>query len=63
MDSIVYKLPKRSLNDGLNWIKRLPNSELVIKLALILMYSTLNFYEYEISKEIVDRIYAVLKDF
>ena len=56
MDSIVYNLPLRSIDDGIKWINRLPNSKTLIILALCLMYGSLPFYTPNISQSILTRI-------
>ena len=65
MDSIVYNLPSRSLEDGLGWIRRLPiitepiYHELV-HLSLVLMYGSIFAYSQETNQVLVNRIKEVL---
>lgn len=60
IDEIVYNLPIRSIQDGLEWINKLDNSEIIILLALILMYGIICFYEPIISAKIINRINEIL---
>ena len=61
MDSIVYNLPERSVEDGLFWIRRMPNPETVVVIALLLMYGALQFYSKDIAQKIIERIKLVLQ--
>lgn len=60
LDHIVYNLPERSITEGLKWINKLDNSSLIINLALVLMYSSIPFYNEKTSSQIINRIQQIL---
>lgn len=60
MDSIVYNLPQRTIEEGLLWIRRMPNPAVICVIALLLMYGAMGFYTLEIAEKICQRIKDVL---
>ncbi len=60
MDSIVYEIPMRPLEEGLSWISRLYESNELISLALVLMYGSISFYKQSIAAQLIARIRYIL---
>lgn len=60
MDSIVYNLPIRSIHDGLEWIQMMHDPDIIISLALVLMYGAIWVYQEHVSHAIISRISNIL---
>ena len=61
MDSIIYNLPIVSLEQGLQWIRKLPDYKIVVSLALVLMYGAIVFYDKQIAETIINRIKQIIQ--